>query len=385
MAENRHSGLNRRGLLLSGTACAASMIAAPALTAQGMSLRGSRSAPDLALEQMIGEMLVFGFRGTRPGQAWPRRIEAQIAEGTLGGVLLLGYNVRSREQIKQLSETFYRASKGAPPLISLDHEGGRVQRLRPQHGFTRLPSARRIARRHSPAEATSIYASAARELKDAGINLNLAPVVDLAVNPANSVIVGNGRSYSDNPETVTAYAAAFAEAHQRLGVAPVLKHFPGHGSSYADSHHGLADISRTWRESELEPYRVMIRAHKAPVIMTGHLTHAALTGERNAPVTFSPRAVNGLLRHKLGFSGVVITDDLEMGAIRHLYGLHEALLRSVLAGHDLLLVSNSARPDPALPERARDGLAEAVEKGRLPRGRVVAAHNRIARLKAGLA
>lgn len=384
MAENRHSGLNRRRLLLSGTACAASLMAGSAFTAETIGLRGSHKAPDLPLEEMIGQMLVFGFRGTHPGQAWPRRIEAQIAEGVIGGVLLLGYNARSRAQISALSETFHRASKGAPPLISLDHEGGRVQRLRPQHGFTRLPSARRMARRHSPEEASRLYESAARELKDAGINLNLAPVVDLAVNPANPVIVRKGRSYSDNPETVTAYAAAFAEAHQRLGVAPVLKHFPGHGSSYADSHHGLADISRTWQESELEPYRVMIRAHKAPVIMTGHLTHTALTGERDAPVTFSPRAVNGLLRRELGFSGVVITDDLEMGAIRNRYGLNEALLRSVLAGHDLLLVSNSARPDPALPDRARDSLADAVEQGRLPREMVVAAHRRILRLKENL-
>jgi beta-N-acetylhexosaminidase len=158
-----------------------------------------------------------------------------------------------------------------------------------------------------------------------------------------------------------------------------LKHFPGHGRSRADSHSGFVDISRAWGEDELEPFRALIRAGLADIVMSGHLTHARLSGGQ--PMTFSGEAIQGVLRKRLGFAGAAMTDDLDMAAIRDSTGLREACVRAIAAGHDLVMMSNSARYDPDLAPKAARWIADAVAAGRFPASRVERAHARIRALK----
>src|SRR5690606_13400496 len=180
-----------------------------------------------------------------------------------------------------------------------------------------------------------------------GFSVNFGPVADLAVNPNNQVITKFGRAYGKSAETVAAYDEAFIAAHHAAGLITSLKHFPGHGSSTADSHEGFVDISKTWSKAELEPYRIMFADGYADMVMVGHLYHSDYAGESSKlPASLSPEWIEGVLRGELGFKGVVISDDLEMGAIRKLYDLEETIVHAVNAGTDVLLFSNTVKPSP---------------------------------------
>ena len=162
------------------------------------------------------------------------------------------------------------------------------------------------------------------------------------------------------------------------GVACTLKHFPGHGSSRTDSHDGFVDIEKTWKYEELEPFQNL--ANSAPVIMGGHLFHPIFSQHAN-PVTFSHRAIALLLRHKLRYPGVILTDDLDMGAIRKRFSIRDAAIGALQAGNDLLLISNSLAYDPHLPEMIADWAVEAVDRGELRMSTLSAAYHRVTALR----
>ena len=184
----------------------------------------------------------------------------------------------------------------------------------------------------------------AKTLAAAGINHNLAPVVDINSNPANPVIGALGRSFSADPAVVIAQARAFIEAHHAHDVTTTLKHFPGHGSSQADSHLGLVDVSATWQRDELEPYRVLIGEGIVDTVMTAHVFNTQL--DPTYPATLSKATITGILRDELGFDGVVITDDMNMQAITSQYGFEQAAVLAVQAGADLLAYGNNLVYDP---------------------------------------
>lgn len=338
------------------------------------------------LHAMIGQMLMFGFQGTSPGQEGPRRIARQLCNGTIGGVVLLGHNVKSAAQVKRLTALFGETGASMLPLIAVDQEGGEVQRLGPKAGYRRVPEAATIARRHNTDKAFSIYSKAAAQVRAAGFNVNLGPVVDVNINPSNPIIGQRGRSYGRKPETVIAFARSFVAAHHHQGVLTALKHFPGHGSSKRDSHKSFVDISRSWkRERELAPYAAMANDTRyGDMVMSGHLYHRSLSGAGRYPATLSAKAINGLLRGELGYRGVVITDDLEMAAVRKRFGLKETVIRAVKAGNDILLISNSADPRLDLPERVSAIIAEAVSSGEIEMSVIEASFHRISALKSKL-
>ena len=288
--------------------------------------------------------------------------------------MLLKHNVASRQGATDLARAF--TSAGAR-FVAIDQEGGVVQRLGSRMGYTDIPRARTVGQRMTPAEARELYTRVAQELKATGFNLNLAPVVDVQVD-ANPVIGRHGRAYAKDAETIVAYAAAFVEGHRRAGVGCTLKHFPGHGTSRGDSHDGAVDITQTWGADELEPFQRLIRSGHADAVMLGHLFHAQFS-DGGEPVTLSRSAIEGLLRRRLGFDGVVVTDDLDMGAIRRRHPAVRAAVLAIQAGADMIMLSNSAAPDPDLAPRVVEAVLDAVAKGQIPERRIRDAHARIDR------
>lgn len=337
------------------------------------------------LEKMIGQMLIFGFQGSSPNQKWPQTVARQLADGTIGGVIFLRYNLSGKARSRRLMRYFHEQTAKAkhPALFMLDQEGGRVQRLGDNVGVKKWNRAATIGR-GSTKRAYAQYSQMAAVVQDWGFNVNLGPVVDVNINPANPIIARKGRSYSADPNKVTAFSRAFIEAHRARGVLTALKHFPGHGSSRKDSHLGFTDISRTWRErEELAPYRNLFAGGYDELVMTGHLylDKYAKRGEAKYPATLSRTITTGLLRDKLGFKGVVISDDMEMGSIRKHFGTYDAAILAIKAGVDLLIVSNTAKPRRNLPESYVAAIAKAARGDKVLRQRIEQSYRRIVKLK----
>jgi len=342
-------------------------------------------APDPELELMLGQMLLVGFRGLAVDDQHP--IVADIRQRHLGGVVLFDVdgparsrvrNVQSLEQVQALTASL-QAAAATPLLIAADQEGGKVARLSPRQGFPATPSHQQLGELADPAITAGAAGEIARLLAAAGVNLNLAPVVDLNTNPDNPVIARYERSFGADPALVSRLAAAFVQAHHQQGVLCCLKHFPGHGSSTADSHHGLADVSDTWVREELQPYRDLIQAGLADSIMTAHVFNVHL--DPVYPATLSHDTVQGLLRGELGYDGVVISDDMQMGAIRGYYGYDDAVLAAIDAGVDILAISNNVLFEEDVVSRTVLILRWAVEQGRISRARIEQSYGRIQRLK----
>ncbi|WP_226580793.1 glycoside hydrolase family 3 protein [Acuticoccus sediminis] len=296
---------------------------------------------DPPLEVMVGQMLMVGFQGDDVDQPGPQRIARHIEAGRLGGVIFFRQNVKSEAAVKRLTHLF-RASAppGLPVLIAVDQEGGHVQRLNTEVGFPDTPSAKRVAAR-GEAAAKRIYTRLARDLAEWGFNVNLAPVVDLGNQRDNPIIAKLGRAFSGDPATIAAYASLFVEAHRDAGVLTALKHFPGHGSSRGDTHKGFVDVSYSWTETELTPYRDLVAENMVDMVMVAHV-HLAKYGPGGLPASLSEPMIEGLLRGNIGFNGVVMSDDLEMGAIRKLGSPIRIAKQAILAGNDILVYAGGA-------------------------------------------
>ncbi|WIJ26628.1 glycoside hydrolase family 3 N-terminal domain-containing protein [Devosia sp. RR2S18] len=335
-----------------------------------------------SLEQMAGQMIAVGFQGDDADDAAVENLRGEIAAGRLGGVMFLKVNVKSLDAVAEMNDAFRAAAPDLPPFITLDQEGGAVERLTEAVGFTEIPNAETVAAQNTPAEAQAIYARMAAAVADLGFTVNFGPVADINLNLNNQIIARYGRAFSQDPATVAEYDAAFIEAHHQAGLLTALKHFPGHGSSTADSHEGFVDITESWQEAELDPYRQLIGRDVVDMVMVGHLYHAdyAEPGTQ-LPSSLSARWIDGVLREDLGFDGVVISDDLEMGAIRDHFSLNETVTTAVRAGMDVLLFSNTADYRPGLNQEILDILlAEAAEDPAFA-DRIEESYGRIVQLK----
>ena len=335
-----------------------------------------------SLETMAGQMVLVGFQGKSISQAGVQAVTQDIAGGRIGGVLYLRNNISSQNSVREMNQGFLAASS-TPPLITLDQEGGSIERLTGDVGFKEIPSAANIALRFTPREATQIYQEMASSLKGLGFNTNLGPVVDLNVNPNNPIIARYGRSYGLDSDLVTLYASAFINAHRSAGVLTALKHFPGHGSSRGDSHEGFVDISDTWQEEELLPFGNLIEQNRVDMVMSAHLFHSGISEDLEAqlPASLSKAWIEGILRTRLGFQGVVISDDLGMAAIRSHYSMREAIVLAVEAGTDILLFSNTANYRTSLAREVVDILVSEARLSDAFRARIEQSYNRIMILK----
>lgn len=334
-------------------------------------------APVRPLEAQIARLIVMGFVGSAPDGAGADAMVAHLENRAIGGVLMLRHNARERDPALALAARLRAASSTA--WLAIDQEGGVVQRLGADMGFTRIPRATELTPRGLEA-ARDLFAVAARELADAGFNMNLAPIADLH-DPDNDAIGQYGRAYGGDPDSVAAWCAAFIEAFEAENIACAIKHFPGHGRSRGDSHDGFVDITSTWSFEEAAPFGQLMRSDHAHLIMGAHLINRRLDPD-GLPVTLSRRVLHGLLRQVMGYQGAVITDDLDMGAIRHHYSRRDAVIGALKAGNDLLLISNSANPDPDLPANIQRWVMAAIETGELTEARIAEANQRLDMLEA---
>jgi beta-N-acetylhexosaminidase len=279
-----------------------------------------------------GPALALGFEGTRI----PDDVLASVEEAGLGGIILFDRNCPTLEAL--LSLTAAARALGPAVLVMVDHEGGRVHRLPPP--FTRFPPAAAVGRSGEPRLAAAVARAMARELRAAGFHSGLGPVLDCLVEPASTVI--GERAFGADPDVVAACGVAFVEAMLGEGLIPVAKHFPGHGRTPLDSHVALPDVGATLEDLEradLLPFRAALEAG-CPAVMVAHVRYRALDPAR--PASLSPEVIGGLLRGRLAFSGLVLSDDLEMGAVTGTEGVAGAAVRFLAAGGDLALVCRSA-------------------------------------------
>lgn len=333
-----------------------------------------------SLEEMAGQMIVIGFVGDSVDAKGVAAVREEIANGDIGGVMFLKTNVASRRAVVAMNEAFRAASPNLPPFITLDQEGGAVERLTEAVGFKEIPSAKAIAASIPVSGVRSLFNAQARGIAEWGFSVNFAPVVDLDLNPANQVIGGFGRSFGSGGNTVTVYAEQVIAAHHEAGLVTSLKHYPGHGSSTDDSHEGYVDITDSWQKEELSPYRQLIEGGYRDMVMVGHLIHTGVDPS-GVPSSLSKVWIGDVLRGQLGFKGVVITDDLEMGAIRQHYDLEETVVRAVEAGVDVLLFSNTVKPRVSLGDEVRAILVRHGEADPSFRARIEESYGRIVGLK----
>jgi len=337
------------------------------------------------LELWIGQMLMVGFRGTELHEGEP--FLEVVRDLNLGGVVLFDYDVPSRSPVRNISSslqlsrltTQLQSAARVPLLIATDQEGGKVARLKQKHGFPATLSAAELGLRDDE----SLTRSSAREigntLVELGINLNFAPVLDLASNPENPIIAALERSYGPDSDQVVRHGRWTIEEFHKKGLLSAVKHFPGHGSSRDDSHLGLPDVTLQWNPGELEPFRRLIQEELPDLVMTAHLYNASWDPEY--PATLSRKVVDTLLRQDLGFGGVIISDDMQMGAIVENYTLEKAIQRAVEAGIDILLFANNSSYDPEIASRAFKILRDLVARGVLSPDRIQASYLRISKLK----
>ena len=344
---------------------------------------------EVSLDVKIGQMLMIGFRGLEVNAEDP--IVRDIQDLYLGGVMLFDYdvllqspvrNIQSPEQVKALISSL-QSFASLPLLVAIDQEGGKIRRLKEKFGFPPTVSHQYLGT-IDDSTVTHEHASAmAQTLSELGINVNLAPVVDLNVNPGNPVIGHLERSFSADPDVVIRNALEFIKAHHEQGVLCTLKHFPGHGSSTEDSHLGLVDITKTWSPIELKPYEEIVKAGQSDMIMTAHVFNANL--DPDYPATLSKAVITGILREQLGYDGVVISDDMQMGAIDKQYGFETALRATIEAGVDIITIANNLAYDENVVARSVALIKQWVEDGLISEERIDRSYRRIQRLKGGLA
>ena len=338
-----------------------------------------------SLEQMAGQMLLVGFRGLELTGSEP--IARDVAEGRVGGVVLFDYdvllkqpgrNIKNSGQVRRLTAAL-RALAPLPLFVAVDQEGGRVQRFKARDGFADTPSATEMGSWNNPGRVRTSAEAMGDMLRDLGVNLDFAPCVDVNVNPKSPAIGALGRSFSSDPERVALNAEAFLRGLADAGVLACLKHFPGHGSAAADSHLGFTDVSATWREAELTPYRLLLARDRVDMVMTAHVFNSRL--DPDFPASLSRRITTGLLRGGLGFTGVIVTDDLQMRAVTEKYDLEATVRLALEAGADILLFGNNLAYDPELPARAQAAIVKLVRDGVVPESRVRESYERIMALK----
>ena len=338
-----------------------------------------------SLDAWIGQMLMVGFRGTELNEKDP--FLQAVRELHLGGVILFDYDVPSRSpvrnilsarQVRKLTAQLQGAA-GTPLLIAIDQEGGQVTRLKAKHGFSPTPSQAELGRMDQEQLTRSSAKRIADTLAGLGINLNFAPVLDLALHSDNPVIAALERSYGSNPDLVQRHARWTIEEFHRVGLLCAVKHFPGHGSSQDDSHLGLPDVTNQWNPIELEPFRSLILERLPDMVMTAHLYNAHW--DKTYPATFSPAVVTDLLRDGMGFEGVIVSDDMQMGAITENYTLEEGIEQAIKSGIDILLFANNSSYHPRIAYEAVDILRDLVGRGVISRARIRQSYLRISHLK----
>ena len=326
------------------------------------------------ITQKIANMIIIGIDGTTVADN--SSLTSFIKKNGLGGIILFSKNLQTKKQVKKLTSDFQNLCK-SKLFIALDQEGGFVDRLSAINGINSFPSAKNISLL-SDEESKKVYTNMARIFHNLGFNLNFAPCVDLAINPQNRVIAHFQRSYGKDPDKVVQKASIFIDAFKKNSSICVIKHFPGHGSSNSDSHLGFTDVTKTWQEVELKPFFKLIQMQKVQMLMSAHIFNKKL--DPKYPATLSKKILTRLLRKSMGYDGVIISDDMQMGAISKNFRLKNSISLAINSGVDILLFGNQIGK-PIKVQKIVSIIKDLLKEGRVTLSQIDEANQRINRLK----
>lgn len=336
------------------------------------------------LKEKIGQMIMVGFRGTEAKEG--SDIYRAVKEAKIGGVILFDFDVPSASfprniispgQTKDLVSGLQNLSE-TPLFIAADAEGGAVNRFKKEYGFEEIISAEEMAKKGK----TGSYAEKlAKQLQELGVNMNFAPVVDVNLNPKNSAIGAIKRAFSSDENEVYENAKIFIEKHKEYGIITSPKHFPGQGGAKIDSHVDIADITQTYQAKEVVPFDKLNQNGLLFSVMTAHAMDKNIDPEN--PATLSGAFLQGVLREQIGFEGVIISDDMQMGAIEKNYGFSDAIIKAVNAGCDIILISNNTQRgyDKDVAHKVREIILGAVRRGLIDEAKIHESYDRIMGLK----
>lgn len=352
-----------------------------------------------SVEKMVGQMIMTGFHGDGMGKNQEDfdAISQQIKSGQVGGVILFDVdvsglvaqgmsmqeakkqifssNIKNVNQVRELNNKL-QSMAHVPLLIAIDQEGGNVQRLKSEHGFKSIPSAKDIAKKDVSFAYDTAYDLGLR-LSDLGINVNFAPLLDVDVNPKSPAIGAKDRSFSSKPDVVTKFGGAFAKGLEKAGVAYSYKHFPGHGSAGTDTHAGLTDITNTYRDYELQPWRDLLK-DSSPYTMV-MVAHVINNNFDSLPASLSAKTIK--MVRDMGFDGVIVSDDMDMGAIVNEYGRDAAIEMAINAGNDILVFGNNLTFDKNRGQDVHATIVKMVRDGKIKKSRIRESYNRIMKMK----
>lgn len=329
------------------------------------------------LNEMIGQMIIVGFVGDNVKSKGFKEVLKQVENNEISGVIFFEDNIKNKEEFLKMTSALKNSKAKYPPFIAIDMEGGYVQRMNENNGFKNFKSAKQISKLTED-EAYKEYFEMAKMLKEADINLNFAPCVDLAVNK-ESIIEQKERSYSNDPKVVIKYAKQFIKAHEKNNIITSIKHFPGHGSPTGDTHLGFVDATKTYSDNELYPYLYLADVSPLQTVMISHLYNKNI--DKKYPASLSYQTIEKFLRVQTNFDGVIITDDLDMGAIRKNYDLYEIVSLSINAGENILLFSNRFEHDKKLVDKINLAIKRGLVDGYILSDNLVNSYERIIKLK----
>jgi beta-N-acetylhexosaminidase len=338
---------------------------------------------NIPIEVKIGQMLVVGFNGYEIND----EVKNYINHYHIGGVILFNRslsgntpNIKDPAQVKKLTTDLQNEEKMVKLFISIDQEGGYVARLNEKNGFYKTKTAEELGKKKNT-KATYLEAKKiATTLKEYGFNVNYAPNIDVNVNPKNPVIGKHERSFSADPKMVTKHALAYIKAHDDLGIITTIKHFPGHGSSTTDSHKEFVNITNTYKNYELDPFKDIIKSGYKGGVLTSHVMNTNI--DKTYPASLSKIFLTDILRNKLGFDGVIFSDDFKMKAIEAQWSLEETLVQAINSGTDVLIYSNNlGEYNPKFVSEAVALIKKNIENGKISEDRINESYLRIMKLK----
>jgi beta-N-acetylhexosaminidase len=341
------------------------------------------------LRDRIGQMILVGFRGITPIEAQPTI--RNIAAGFVGSVVLYDVdaetggsrNIASREQLRDLIVALKSASE-IPVMVSVDAEGGLYHRLKQKYGFWPVVTAAEMGEQGDPAYTRIAARNIARQLTDVGIDMNLAPVLDL-LNPVGLKVGAYRRRFSADPVQVVTHAREFILAHREEGVLTAIKHFPGMYDALRPYSPGVGELIENWNAAELEPYRALIGEGIVDAVLTAGVTHPVL--DPDYPCLLSRKIVSDLLRKEIGFDGVVVSNTMEMLAVWDVFGFERGTILAVNAGVDILLFANESATVAYSDDRAPAAvhvILDAIARGEISEQRINESCARILALKSRL-
>jgi len=340
------------------------------------SLLNAKTPP---LEDMIAQMIMIGFDGTKEGDKWVDQIAKDIKREKIGGVLVTDKNIQNSAQLKKLNEYLkLQAPKALPLIVAIEHEGGKGT-FDAKKGFTEVPSAYDLFKTKDIAQSEELYQKLSSELAKSGINVNFAPVLDLQ--PKRDLLESSKlqRSYSSYEEIVTTYAMLFINALYAEGIIPVVKYFPTAGANLWNNFSSEEDVTNTWRFEQLKPYYDLIAFGKMDAVLMSHVLHKEIDPKN--PTIFSKLVIQGLLRDKMHFEGVVFADNLRTNSIASSVDFKQRVIRSIDAGADILVFTNYFADNASMTFTINKIITDAIKSGELSEERIALSYERIARFK----